>query len=58
MFGDICSNYHKQTANRVSQHFIRLSIAYYKVRSHINRLKVPYIDYEKNILKKAQKLLV
>lgn len=53
----ICTNYNERTASRISDTFIRLAIAYWNVRSHINRLDVPYFDYDGNVLKNAQKLL-
>lgn len=42
----------------ISDTFIRLSIAYFRVRDHINRLNVPYFDYDENMLKNKQNLRI
>lgn len=57
MIADICSNYHERTSNHISHTFVRLVVAYCKVRDHIDRLDVPYFDYDESVLKKAQKML-
>lgn len=57
MIREIWTNYHERTGIGISHQFIRLVIAYFKVRDYLNRLEVPYLDFDGNILQNAQKLL-
>lgn len=58
MLKTIQLNYNNRTGFRLSQEFTRLILEYYKIRHALNRLNVPYFDFDEQNLKNAQKLLV
>ncbi len=58
MIADIQTKYFVATSEQVDSSFVRLGLIYHAVRFHLNRLDVPYVNCEDNMLVHAEKLIV
>lgn len=52
------TKYLNSTNHQIDSGFTRLALVYYAVRFYLNRLNVPYVDCEENVLINAEKLIV
>lgn len=54
---EMTTKYFETTSEHMDSGFVRLGLTYYAVRFHLNRLCVPYVDCEQNVLVNAEKLI-
>lgn len=58
MLNELQTKYFNSSNDQIDSGFLRLALVYYAVRFHLNRLGVPYIDGEDNLLINAEQLIV
>ncbi|KAG4066255.1 hypothetical protein HA402_000479 [Bradysia odoriphaga] len=54
---EMTTKYFQSTSEHADSGYVRLGLTYYAVRFHLNRLCVPYVDCERNVLVNAEKLI-